>query len=77
MVRLDFRLGSTPEELLHTLVPEVLYHPYSVYYRYTCSNQQHDWCLKLTSRLLPPPAHAESGSFTLPGTLQPRIGTCV
>ncbi|HEX8893909.1 MAG TPA: hypothetical protein VF783_11335, partial [Terriglobales bacterium] len=35
MVRLDFRLRSSPEELLDTLVPEALYHPYSVYYRYT------------------------------------------
>jgi len=35
MVRLDFCLGACPEELLDTLVPEVLYHPYSVYYRYT------------------------------------------
>lgn len=35
MVRLDFRLGSSPEELLDTLVPEALYHPYSVYDRYT------------------------------------------
>lgn len=35
MVRHDFRLGSSPEELLNTLVPEALYHPYSVYYRYT------------------------------------------
>jgi len=35
MVRLDFCLGACPEELLDTLVPEALYHPYSVYYRYT------------------------------------------
>jgi len=39
MVRLDFCLGACPEELLDTLVPEALYHPYSVYYRYTYRQQ--------------------------------------
>ncbi len=40
MVRLDFCLGACPEELFDTLVPEAPYHPYSVYYRYTCGNKQ-------------------------------------
>ena len=40
MVRLDFCLGACPEELLDTLVPKALYHPYSVYYRYTPGNGQ-------------------------------------
>ena len=42
MVRLDLCLGACPEELLDTLVPEALYHLYSVYYRYTRSNRQRD-----------------------------------
>ena len=40
MVRLHFCLGACPEELLDTLVPEALYHPYSVYYRYTLGNRR-------------------------------------
>ena len=56
MVRLDFCLGACPEELLDTLVPEALYHPYSVYYRYTC-RQRSLFMLVMGSRL--------SGSTTL------------
>jgi hypothetical protein len=45
-------------------------------------NQQHDWCLRLTFRLLPPPAHSESDSFTPPDAamrtmLPPAIGHVV